>query len=145
MIGSRLKEERERLGVTQPLFAEAADAKKRTLIDWEKGVSSPTALQLSSLATVGVDVLYVVTGQRSQSIPAQAALPREQQLLLNCYAVCNAAAKKHLLQTAAFLASGSKPGESNSTIVRVSGEGNVAAGRDVVQQAKTPAKKAKTV
>ena len=142
MIGNRLKEERERLGITQPLFAEAADAKKRTLIDWEKGVSSPTALQLSSLAMVGVDVLYVVTGQRSQSIPAQAALPREQQALLNSYAMCNAAAKKNLLQTAALLASGSRPGESSPSGVRVSGVGNVAAGRDVVQ-AGIPSKRPK--
>lgn len=67
MIDVRLKEERERLGLSQPLFAQAAGAAKRTLADWEKGVSSPTAVQLSALAKVGVDVLYVLTGQTSQS------------------------------------------------------------------------------
>src|SRR5690349_1141193 len=64
MIGGRLKEERERLELTQPSFAEAAGAKKRTVIDWEKGVSSPTAVQLAALAAVGVDALYVLTGTR---------------------------------------------------------------------------------
>lgn len=65
MLGNRLREERERVGMTQPVFAEAAGAKKRTLIDWEKGVSSPTATQLEALAVIGVDVLYVLTGRRA--------------------------------------------------------------------------------
>lgn len=66
MISLRLKEERIRLGQTQESFAEVAGAKRRTLIDWEKGVSSPTAVQLSALSTIGVDVQYVVTGRRHQ-------------------------------------------------------------------------------
>ena len=65
VINERLKEERERLNLTQPAFAEAAGAKKRTLIDWEKGVSSPTGVQLAALAGIGVDVSYVLTGQRT--------------------------------------------------------------------------------
>lgn len=64
MIEVRLKEERERLGLSQPLFAQVAGAAKRTLADWEKGVSSPTAVQLSALSAAGVDVLYVLTGKR---------------------------------------------------------------------------------
>lgn len=67
MIGERLKQERERLKLTQPEFAEAAGAAKRTLIDWEKGVSSPTAVQLSALADIGVDVLYVLQGEAPQA------------------------------------------------------------------------------
>jgi transcriptional regulator with XRE-family HTH domain len=85
MIGERLKYERERLGMTQPDFADAAGTKKRTLIDWEKGVSSPTAVQLSALSTIGVDVLYVLTGQRAQSVTAAPALSREEEVLLDNY------------------------------------------------------------
>lgn len=62
MIGDRLKEERERLKMTQPQFAEAAGAAKRTLIEWEKGTTSPNAVQLSALQKIGVDVFYVLTG-----------------------------------------------------------------------------------
>lgn len=58
----RLRSERERLGLTQPQLAEIAGAAKRTVIDWEKGVSSPTGVQLAKLAAAGVDVLYVLTG-----------------------------------------------------------------------------------
>ncbi|MFI8609496.1 helix-turn-helix domain-containing protein [Pseudomonas sp. NPDC077649] len=71
MLGERLKEERKRLGLTQPLLAEVAGAAKRTVIDWEKGVSSPTAAQLEVLAGVGMDVLYVVTGQRASTVTGQ--------------------------------------------------------------------------
>ena len=64
-LGERLKQERERLGLTIPAFADLADAKKNTVIDWQKDVSSPPAAKLSALASAGLDVLYVVTGQRA--------------------------------------------------------------------------------
>lgn len=83
MIGERLREERERLKLTQPVFADAAGAKKRTLIDWEQGISSPTAVQLSGLGKIGVDVLYVVTGTRSQGIVEANLLPEGDRTLLD--------------------------------------------------------------
>jgi len=65
MLELRLRKERERLKLTQEAFAEAAGAKRRTLIDWEKGISSPTAVQLSALSEIGVDVQYVLTGRNA--------------------------------------------------------------------------------
>lgn len=137
MINERLKSERERLGLTQPVFAEIAGASKRTLIDWEKGVSSPTAVQLSTLASAGVDVLFVVTGQRSQPISVQASLPKEHQALLNSYEMCSAAARKNLLQSAALLAAGMP--STGSGGVNVRGRGNVTAGRDVASSKRSKA------
>lgn len=64
MIGDRLREERERIGLTQPTFAAAAKASKRTVIEWEKGATSPSAVQLAALSTIGIDVGYVLTGKR---------------------------------------------------------------------------------
>lgn len=64
MIGMRLKEERERLGLTQPQFGEAAGAAKRTVIEWEKGATSPSTVQLAALGEIGVDTHYVLTGER---------------------------------------------------------------------------------
>lgn len=86
MIGERLKSERERLRMTQPAFAEAAGAKKRTLIDWEKGISSPTAVQLAALIAIGVDALYILTGQRSQPIPSSVISDSDRTLLKNFHA-----------------------------------------------------------
>lgn len=64
MIGTRIKEERTRLDLNQPDFGAIAGASKRTVIEWEKDNSSPTAVQLSALSEAGVDVSYVVTGIR---------------------------------------------------------------------------------
>lgn len=64
MINLRLKEERLRLKKKQPEFAECAGTKKRTLIDWEQGVSAPSVPQLAALAEIDVDVVYVLTGIR---------------------------------------------------------------------------------
>lgn len=82
-IGERLKEERERLGMTIPDFAEAAGAKKNTVIDWQKDVSSPPAAKLAALAAAGVDVLYVLTGQRISPAQEVSINPREAALLDN--------------------------------------------------------------
>lgn len=107
-IGKRLREERERLGFSQPAFAAIAGTTKQTLFSWETDKTAPDAAQLAELAIGGTDVLYVLIGQRSQAIPPQQALPRDKQALLNSYDMCETAEKKHLLQTAALLASGAK-------------------------------------
>lgn len=64
MLHDRLKEERLRLGLTQPAFGEVVGAGKRTIIDWEKGASSPSATQLASMTGAGADALYILTGER---------------------------------------------------------------------------------
>ncbi|EJI5073122.1 helix-turn-helix transcriptional regulator [Salmonella enterica] len=63
--GARLKEERERLGYNQTDFAALVGASKHSQINWEKGVSSPDSAFLEVWAKVGLDVLYVVMGQRT--------------------------------------------------------------------------------
>ena len=118
MIGDRLKEERDRLGLTQPAFAEIADAKKRTLIDWEKGVSSPTAVQLSALAAAGVDVLYILTGQRSGTaaptpvVAPAAQLSRRALAVAQNYEATSEEGKK-IIEAAAFAAA--KPATKRGT------------------------------
>ena len=74
MIGTRLKEERERLGMNQESFAAIAGAKRRTLVDWEKGSTSPTAVQLAAFAEFGVDIQYVLTGDKSQGSYSEAQI-----------------------------------------------------------------------
>lgn len=64
-LGSRLKTERERLGFSQTDFAALAGASKHSQINWEKGAAAPNATVLAAWAAHGMDVLYVVTGQRS--------------------------------------------------------------------------------
>lgn len=81
MIGLRIKEERERLSLTQQGMADAIGVAKRTFIDWEKDRTSPTAVQLSALSGIGVDVLFVVTGVRSQPVVNPPVSSEKQELL----------------------------------------------------------------
>lgn len=81
-LGGRLKEERERLGMSQPDFAEVAGAKKHAQINWEKGVATPNGAAFEAWSKIGVDILYVITGQRAIAWP-QPKNPREAALLDN--------------------------------------------------------------
>lgn len=63
-IGQRLREERERLGFTQPSFAEIAGTTKKSQIDYEKDLTQPKANYLASIAEAGADVNYIITGKR---------------------------------------------------------------------------------
>lgn len=62
--GTRLLEERNRLGFTQPQLAAVGGVYKGSQIFYEKG-SAPTADYLSAIAGHGVDVAYILTGERS--------------------------------------------------------------------------------
>ncbi len=64
-IGERLKEERLRLGFNQTEMAGFAGATKKTHGLYERGERSPTADYLACLSEAGLDVPYVVTGNRS--------------------------------------------------------------------------------
>lgn len=79
-IGERLKEERERLGFTQPSFAGLAETTKKSQIDYEKDLTQPKAGYLAVIAKVGADVQYIITGQRSASV-----LPTDEALILEKY------------------------------------------------------------
>lgn len=124
-IGSRLREERERLGYSQPGFGEVGGVKKLAQINYEKADRHPDALYLARIAEVGADVLYIITGQRSQK-DASACLPPDQELLLEAYRGMKPAKRKALL---AEVLTGKKVKEPGGG-VSVKGSGHRVAGRD---------------
>ncbi len=63
-IGERLREERVRLGFNQADFAAIAGVAKTSQFNYEKGDRSPDAVYLAAVAEQGVDILYVIIGQR---------------------------------------------------------------------------------
>lgn len=75
LFGPRIREERERLGLTQSQLGVTPQAQRR----YEKGERSPDIEYLAQFAELGADALYLVTGQRSASTP-------DQQQLLAAYA-----------------------------------------------------------
>lgn len=76
-MGKRLKEERERLGFSQPAFAALAEASKSSQASWEKETAYPNAKALEVWARIGVDVSYVVTGKPALGVEALTADERE--------------------------------------------------------------------
>lgn len=76
LMGARLREERESLGLSQTAFGALAGVSLRTAQDWERGVSAVKSDFLSVAAKHGVDVTYVLTGQRtSQPLSGPAPAP----------------------------------------------------------------------
>lgn len=67
IVGLRLREERERLGLTQTQFAELGNASKRSVTDWEQGKLHPNGEFLALLAEQGADINYIFTGERNIS------------------------------------------------------------------------------
>lgn len=64
-LGERLREERERLGISQTQFGDLAQVTKKTQMLYESDQRSPKADYLTAIASQGVDVQYVLTGNRS--------------------------------------------------------------------------------
>ncbi|VWC55079.1 XRE family transcriptional regulator [Burkholderia lata] len=57
-----------RIGLSQAEFAALGGLGKQAEFNYEADARSPDANYLAALAKVGVDVLYVVTGERAQGV-----------------------------------------------------------------------------
>lgn len=68
-VPTRLREERERLGLTQDAAADLADVVTKSISRWESGTPIP-ADRLAALAGAGYDAQYVVIGVRSTNLGA---------------------------------------------------------------------------
>lgn len=126
-VGRRLREERERLALSQPALAGHGGTTKKTQIDYEKGVSGPKAEYLARVAEIGVDVQYVITGVRSSM-----ALAPDERLLMERYRASPAALRDAALRV--LLGGGEPPPTKKVKISR-------SAGRDYHEhQGATPTK-----
>lgn len=87
-IGKRLRDERERLKLSQSEIAAVveaagvAGATRQSQSLYEKDKRKPDAAYLAVAASLGVDVLYVLTGQRAQQITQPQSIDRT--LLQTC-------------------------------------------------------------
>lgn len=61
--------ERERLGLSQTAFAALADASKPSQVRYENGGRYPDGLYLEKLAAKGVDVQFVIAGEKNPTLP----------------------------------------------------------------------------
>ncbi len=64
-FGNRLREERSRLKLNQVEFGELGGVSKNAQLNYEKGERSPDADYLMALIPHGIDVHYLLTGERA--------------------------------------------------------------------------------
>lgn len=79
-ISERIREERERLGIGQRELVERAGLKIRTYANYELGETTPTADAIIKLGDAGIDVMYLLTGRRSEP-----CLMAHEQALLDLF------------------------------------------------------------
>lgn len=79
LLGDRLRAERERLGLSQQELADLCGVTMRSQRNYEKGERQPDAAYLAAMAAARIDMLYVVTGQRS-GLPVTGDAVREMGL-----------------------------------------------------------------
>lgn len=119
-ISDRLREERERIGLTQTAMSKLGGVAFRTYCDYESGKSEPKASTLAKLGLSSVDILYVLTGTKT---PSSIDISEDEAELVKIYRSAPLAIKAAAL--AALTA-----GSSASKTITVSGKGNRVAGRD---------------
>lgn len=73
-FGTRLREERKRVGKTQAEMAKIAGVTTRSLISWEKDEASPNSIALAKLALEEVDIY--ITFFKVSECPAHLAARR---------------------------------------------------------------------
>lgn len=86
-FGERIREERNRLGMSQPVFGELAGVTKKTQMLYEAGERFPDAVYLAAIS-VHADIQYIVTGIRSAQ-----ALTRDEVELLEAFRAAPIAVK----------------------------------------------------
>lgn len=101
-IGERLKEERVRLGFNQADFAALAGVAKTSQFNYEKGERSPDAEYLAAVAEAGVDILYVVTGNRTPQ--TSASISEAESRVLEQYRSMSAESRASVERVAEALA-----------------------------------------
>ena len=111
-ISDRLREEREKLRLTQTAIAEIGGVQKRAQINYESGVRLPDAGYLAAIAAAGADVRYILTGQREG--PAPVVLSAEEQTMVAYMREAPAQLRKAAL---GVLLSGSAPAAGNTVKV----------------------------
>ena len=75
-IGSRLRQERKRMGLSQREIGQLGGVAANAQGKYESGERVPKADYLAALANSGVDVLFVLTGRRASTVALDNLLSR---------------------------------------------------------------------
>jgi transcriptional regulator with XRE-family HTH domain len=103
-FGERLKLERNRLGFNQTELSERVGVTKKTQSLYEKGDRSPSADYLMAAADIGIDVLFLVTGNHTVYSRNDLELNSEEVALVENYRASTDKNKNLLEEVGAALA-----------------------------------------
>lgn len=91
-IGSRLREERERIGLNQAQLGAVAGVQKQSQLKYENEFTFPNANYLVAVSKIGIDVSYVLFGTRANN-----ALTAEEEQLLTTFRAAPPAVRQFML------------------------------------------------
>ena len=91
-IGQRLKEERERIGLSQEQLGIIGGVKKLAQFRYENGETYPNAQYLAEVVKIGIDVNYVLFGTRANN-----TLTAEEEQLLATFRAAPPAVRQFML------------------------------------------------
>ena len=120
LVAGRLREEREKLGLSQGDMAELGGTKARTYQDWERAVAGVSTEFLALAALRGLDVTYVLTGVRGNT----GGLSPDESSLLELYKLSDDQGRD-ALRTVAALASRRAGGSTGNKAATVTIGGDV--------------------
>lgn len=105
-FGERLVEERKRLRMNQAEVATVVACSTRAIGSYERGERSPDAEQLIKFSEMGMDIYYVLMGER---VTERLDLDPMQRAVLDDFDRCSMKDKIEAVRYLALLAEGVKP------------------------------------
>lgn len=129
-ISDRLVEGRKTLGLSQQALADHVGISARSQRNYESGERSPDADYLAALVGLGMDVLYILTGQRAGGVKPAPTLTAEEETMLGYFRDASKEVRRAAL--GALLGASAHSFEGSQQVFHKAPKGDVA-GRDIVK------------
>ncbi|WP_291517512.1 helix-turn-helix transcriptional regulator [Acidovorax sp.] len=130
-ISDRLIEGRKALGLSQQALADRVGISARSQRNYESGNRSPDADYLAALVGLGMDVLYILTGQRAGGVKPAPTLTAEEETMLGYFRDASKEVRRAAL--GALLGASSQTTFDGSQQIFHQPSIGVMAGRDIVK------------
>lgn len=94
-----MREIRDRSGLNQEAFGALGGVHRNTQVAYETSKRAPDTTYLQGLRAAGVDVVYILTGQRDEGM-----MTEDETRLLDVFTRCSTEDRQRILDLAARLA-----------------------------------------
>lgn len=113
-IGGRIREAREKLGMTQAALAAQVGVSRSAVAQWETGRAGQVGSNLTQIATVlNVGIAFLLLGRGGSEVAGELGLsqglPGDELALLRLYRMCSADDRAVLVRTAHAFSKGKNP------------------------------------